>query len=77
MGVDEGLEGRGMMTRQEQAYVKRLKKRIRDLYMGYCVIKTWLSMPKDDEETIYHIASLCTEKILNEKAAMKKEGEEL
>jgi hypothetical protein len=77
MGVDEGMERRGMMTRTEQAYVKRLKNRIRDLYMGYCIIKTWLSMSKDEEETIYHIASLCTEKILNEKAAMKKEGEEL
>ena len=62
------------MTRQEQAYVKRLKKRIRDLYMGYCIIDTWIKIAKDDD-TIYHIASLCTEKILNEKAAMKKEGE--
>ena len=60
------------MTRTEQAYVKRLEKRIDNLLTGYQIIKTWLSFPNQDD-TIYHIGSFVTQKILDEKAAQKRE----
>lgn len=62
------------MTRKEQAYVKRLKKRIDDLLSGYQIIKVWLSYPNQND-TIYHIGSLATQKILDEKAEQKREGD--
>lgn len=61
------------MTRKEQAYVKRLKKRIDDLLSGYQIIKTWLSYPDDATTRCYHIGKLATQKILDEKAAKEKE----
>lgn len=60
------------MTRKEQAYVRRLEKRIDNLLTGYRIIKTWLSFP-DLNDTIYHIGGLATQKILDEKAAQKRE----
>ena len=60
------------MTRKEQAYVKRLKKRIDDLLSGYYAIKVWLSYPNQND-TMYHIGELATQKILDEKAAQKRE----
>jgi hypothetical protein len=60
------------MTRTEQAYVKRLKKRIDNLLTGYRIIKTWLSFPNTDD-TIYHIGSLATMKIQDEETAQAKE----
>ena len=60
------------MTRTEQAYVKRLEKRIDNLLTGYQIIKTWLSFPNQDD-TIYHIGSLVTQKIEDEKYAQAKE----
>ena len=60
------------MTRTEQAYVKRLEKRIDNLLTGYQIIKTWLSFPNQDD-TIYHIGSLVTQKIEDEKYAQAEE----
>ena len=63
------------MTRTEQAYVKRLEKRIENLLIGYWIIKTWLSFP-DINDTVYHIGRLATQKILDEKKAQKREEKE-
>lgn len=60
------------MTRKEQAYVKRLENRRHELFTGLAIIKTWLSFP-DLSDTIYHIGSLATQKILDDKAARKRE----
>ena len=62
------------MTRQELAAFKRLEKRRDGLLSTLCVIKVWLSLPKDEEDTLYHIAKLVTERIEEERAAMAKEG---
>lgn len=61
------------MTRSEQAYVKRLQKRIDDMFSTLCVISTWLSFPDDPQVRCYHIGKLVTEKILTEKEAKRKE----
>ena len=62
------------MTRKELAAFKRLEKRRDGLLSTLCVIKVWLSLPKDEEDTLYHIAKLVTERIEEERAAMAKEG---
>lgn len=62
------------MTRKELAAFKRLEKRRDGLLSALCVIKTWLSLPKDEEDTLYHIAKLVTERIEDERAAMAREG---
>lgn len=64
------------MTRKELAAFKRLDKRRDGLLSALCVIKVWLSLPKDEEDTLYHIAKLVTERIEEERAAAAKEGEE-
>lgn len=61
------------MTRKEEAAFKRLDKRRDSLFSALCVIETWLSFP-DDEQTLYHIGKLVTERIEEERAAMAKEG---
>lgn len=61
------------MTRKEQAAFKRLDKRRAGLLSSLCVIKTWLSLP-NEEDTLYHIGKLVTERIEEERAAMAKEG---
>ena len=63
------------MTRQEQAAFKRLDKRRDRLFSALCTIHTWLALPKDEEDTLYHVAKLCTERIEEERAAMAREGE--
>ena len=62
------------MTRKEQAAFKRIEKRRDGLLSALCVIKVWLSLPKDEEDTLYHIAKLVTERIEEERAAMAREG---
>ena len=62
------------MTRQEQAAFKRLDKRRDRLLAALCTIHTWLALPEDREDTLYHVAKLCTERIEEERAAMAKEG---
>ena len=62
------------MTRKEQAAFKRLEKRRDGLLSTLCVIKVWLSLPKDEEDMLYHIAKLVTERIEEERAAMAREG---
>jgi len=62
------------MTRQELAAFKRLDKRRDSMFSALCVIKTWLSLPEDSEDTLYHVAKLVTECIEEERAAMAKEG---
>lgn len=62
------------MTRQELAAFKRLEKRRDGLLSSLCVIKTWLSLPEDSEDTLYHVAKLVTECIEEERAAMAREG---
>lgn len=61
------------MTRSEGAYVKRLQKRIYDMFSTLCIIKTWLSFPDDPQERCYRIGKLVTEKILTEKEAKRNE----
>lgn len=62
------------MTRQELAAFKRLDKQRDGLLSSLCVIKTWLSLPEDSEDILYHIAKFVTERIEEERAAMAKEG---
>lgn len=63
------------MTRKELAAFKRLDKRRDKLFTALCIIHTWLALPEDSEDTLYHVAKLCTERIEEERAAMaKKEG---
>lgn len=62
------------MTRQEQAAFKRLDKRRDRLFAALCTIHTWLGLPKDEEDTLYQVAKLVTERIEEERAAMAKEG---
>lgn len=62
------------MTRKELAAFKRLDKRRDRLFAALCVIKTWLSLPEDSEDTLYHVARLVTERIEEERAAMAREG---
>lgn len=62
------------MTRQEQAAFKRLDKRRDRLFAALCTIHTWLSLPEDSEDTLYHVAKLITERIEEERAAMAREG---
>ena len=62
------------MTRQEQAYVKRLEKRNHELFAALCIIRTWLSFPEDPTTRCYHIGKLCTERIEAEREARRKEG---
>ena len=62
------------MTRKEQAAFKRLDKRRDRLLAALCTIHTWLALPEDREDTLYHVAKLCTERIEEERAAMAKEG---
>lgn len=62
------------MTREEQAAFKRLDKRRDRLFAALCTIHTWLALPKDEEDTLYHVAKLCTENIEEERAAMAREG---
>ena len=61
------------MTRKEQSAFKRLDKRRDQMFSALCVIKTWLSFP-DEENTLYHIGKLVTERIESERAAMAREG---
>ena len=62
------------MTRKELAAFKRLDKRRDGLLSALRVIKTWLSLPEDSEDTLYHVAKLVTECIEEERAAMAREG---
>lgn len=62
------------MTRKEQAAFKRLDKRRDSMFSALCVIKTWLALPEDREDTLYHVAKLCTERIEEERSAMIREG---
>ena len=62
------------MTRKELAAFKRLEKRRDGLFSALCTIHTWLALPEDREDTLYHVAKLCTERIEEERAAMAKEG---
>ena len=62
------------MTRKEIAAFKRLEMRRDGLLSSLCVIKTWLSLPVDSEDILYHIAEFVTERIEEERAAMAKEG---
>lgn len=62
------------MTRKEQAAFKRLDKRRDRLFAALCTIHTWLALPEDSEDTLYHVAKLVTECIEEERAAMEKEG---
>ena len=62
------------MTRKELAAFKRLDKRRDSMFSTLCVIKTWLALPEDREDTLYHVARLVTERIEEERAAMAREG---
>ena len=62
------------MTRKELAAFKRLDKRRDRLFVALCIIHTWLALPEDREDTLYHVAKLCTEHIEEERAAMAREG---
>ena len=62
------------MTRKELAAFKRRDKRRDRLLSSLCVIKTWLSLPEDSEDILYHIAKFVTERIEEERAAMAREG---
>ena len=62
------------MTRKELAAFKRLDKRRDRLFAALCTIHTWLALPKDEEDTLYHVAKLVTERIEEERAAMAMEG---
>ena len=61
------------MTRKELAAFKRLDKRRESMFTALCIIKTWLSF-SNDEDTLYHIGRLVTERIEEERAAMAREG---
>ena len=62
------------MTRKEQAAFKRLDKRRDSMFSALCIIKTWLSLPEDSEDILYHIAKFVTERIEEERAAMARGG---
>ena len=62
------------MTRKELAAFKRLDKRRDSMFSALCTIHTWLALPEDSEDTLYHVARLVTERIEEERAAMAKEG---
>lgn len=62
------------MTRKELAAFKRLDKRRDRLFAALCTIHTWLALPEDSEDTLYHVARLVTECIEDERAAMAREG---
>lgn len=62
------------MTRKELAAFKRLDKRRDRLLAALCTIHTWLCLPEDGEDTLYHVAKLCTERIEEERSAMAREG---
>ena len=61
------------MTRKEQAYVKRLEKRRRELFTALAIIEAWLSLPEDSEDILFQIAKLCTERLEADKEAERKE----
>ena len=62
------------MTRKEQAYVKRLEKRRRELFTGLAVIKTWLSFPDEPTNMLYKIGKLVTERLEADREAERKEA---
>ena len=61
------------MNRSERAYVRRLEKRCDSLRVALCIIKTWLSFPRD-AQLLYSIGKLCAEKIEEDDAAIRKEA---